>query len=204
MRYLDTIPGDLDAVLVTGEHRRPDGRRRSTRRAAKLLASRHPVLVGSGQPRRQCGSSAAPCWARSRRTARSTMSWRTSRAVYAMFDSSIPGRDDGPPDDETLACAGRRAGRQRGPAGVRAFHHPPVKLHTKPPVDGSGCTRPAAGGSARRRAGVPAVLAGTAHTAAAHHVRRQPTAGRRGVVSTLTMPWEGGDELRHCVDFTPA
>ncbi|MGW4798262.1 metallophosphoesterase, partial [Nonomuraea sp. NPDC004297] len=164
MRYLDAIPGDLDAVLVTGDIA-DHGLAEEYETAAKLLSSRHPVLAGPGNHdvRREFRRvllgeqpSDGPV----------NQVLRTERAVYAMCDSAIPGRDEGHLDDETLDWLEGVLDGTDLPVFV-AFHHPPVTLHS-PPCDGirlheTGRLAELLAG----RDGVPAVLTGHAHTAAA-------------------------------------
>ncbi|MEU8357270.1 metallophosphoesterase [Nonomuraea sp. NPDC048882] len=196
MRYLDALPGDLDAVLVTGDiadHALPA----EYEAAAKLLTSRHPILIGPGnhdrRPEfRQFLLGEAPS---EESTDESTgrpvnQVLRTGRAVYAMCDSSIPGRDDGHLDDETLDWLEGVLDGADLPVFV-AFHHPPVTLQS-PPID---AIRLHETGRLERllagRAGVPAVLVGHSHMAAVTTFAGRPLLVGGGVVSTLKLPWEG-------------
>ncbi|UBU11092.1 metallophosphoesterase [Nonomuraea gerenzanensis] len=198
MRYLDTIPGDLDAVLVTGDIA-DHGAREEYETAAKLLSSRHPVLVGPGNHdvRREFRRSLL---GEEPADGPVNQVLRTERAVYAMCDSSTPGRNEGHLDDETIAWLKEVLDGTELPVFV-AFHHPPVKLHG-PPCDGIRMHETArleallAG-----RTNVPAVLVGHAHTAAATGFAGRPLLVGGGVVSTLTLPWEGGTSFGNCVDF---
>ncbi|MEV0237359.1 metallophosphoesterase [Nonomuraea sp. NPDC050786] len=199
MRYLDALPYDLDAVLVTGDiadHGLPE----EYEEARKLLTSRHPVLVGPGnhdvreQFRRVLLGERQPDGGPINQVL------RTSRAVYAMCDSSIPGEDAGHLDDETIAWLEDVAGGADLPVFV-AFHHPPAVLHS-PPVDGIRlhAHEPLAE-LLGRHPNVPAVLVGHAHTAAATTFAGRPLLAAPGVVSTLKLPWEGGTSFENCVDF---
>ncbi len=192
MRYLDALPGDLDAVLVTGDIA-DHGLPAEYEAAAKLLTSRHPIVIGPGNHDRRPefrrfllgeepagGPAEGPV----------NQVLHTGRAVYAMCDSSIPGRDDGHLDDETLDWLEGVLDGADQPVFV-AFHHPPVTLQS-PPID---AIRLHETGRLERllagRAGVPAVLVGHSHMAAATTFAGWPLLVGGGVVSTLKLPWEG-------------
>ncbi|MGP4096714.1 metallophosphoesterase [Nonomuraea sp. KM90] len=198
MRYLDAMPGDVDAVLVTGDIA-DHGLAEEYETAAKLLTSRHPVLVGPGNHdvraefrRVLLGDEAAD--------GPVNQVLRTPGAVFAMCDSSIPGQDPGDLDDETLTWLEGVLDGTDLPVFV-AFHHPPVPLHSAP-LDAIRLRR------AERleallagRTGVPAILVGHAHMAAATTFAGRPLLVGGGVVSTLKLPWEGGESFADSVDY---
>ncbi|KAB8189346.1 phosphodiesterase [Nonomuraea phyllanthi] len=199
MRYLDALPHDLDAVLVTGDIA-DHGLDEEYEAARKLLGSRHPVLAGPGnhdarEPfRRVLLGEDRPGGGPINQVL------RTGGAIYAMCDSSIPGEDAGHLDDETIAWLDGVLGGADRPVFV-AFHHPPALLHS-PPVDGirlhaSGPLEELLG----RHPGVPAVLVGHAHTPAATTFAGRPLLVAPGVVSTLRLPWEGGTSFENCLDY---
>ena len=111
--------------------------------------------------------------------------------VIAMCDSSIPGRDDGYLDDETIGWLDGVLDRVApGAQALVAFHHPPVELHS-PIIDAirqHGSERLAA--VLGRHPQVVAVLCGHAHTAAASTFAGRPLLVAPGVVSTVRLPWE--------------
>ncbi|TDC99825.1 phosphodiesterase [Nonomuraea deserti] len=198
MRYLDALPYDLDAVLVTGDIA-DHGLAEEYEQAGKLLTSRHPVLTGPGNHdvraefRRVLLGEAEPS------PGPVNQVLRTDRAIYAMCDSSIPGENAGRLEDETITwLEGVLDGADR-PVFV-AFHHPPVTLQS-PPIDGIRLHRPGrleevlAG-----RADVPAVLVGHAHMPAATTFAGRPLLVAPGVVSTVRLPWEGGTTFDNCID----
>ncbi|WP_043634466.1 metallophosphoesterase [Nonomuraea candida] len=198
MRYLDALPGDLDAVLVTGDIA-DHGLAEEYEAAGKLLSSRHPVLAGPGNHDvraefRRVLLGAEPG------DGPVNQVLRTDAAIYAMCDSSIPGRPSGHLADETLDWLEGVLDGADLPVFV-AFHHPPVTLHA-PPVDGIRLRAPdrlealLAG-----RANVPAVLVGHAHVAAATTFAGRPLLAGGGVVSTITLPWEGGTSFDTCVEY---
>ncbi|MDH2424400.1 metallophosphoesterase [Sphaerisporangium sp. TRM90804] len=189
MEYLEDLPYDLDAVLVTGDiadHALPA----EYERARRLLTSRHPLLICPGNHderaafrRHMLGQpeSASPV----------NQAHHAPGVVIALCDSSVPGKDEGFLEDETLAWLDDVLAR--APAGVPVlvgFHHPPVPLHI-PYVDAIrqfGAERLAA--IAARRPNLTAFLAGHAHTSAATTFAGRPLLVAPGVVSTLRLPWE--------------
>ncbi|SDM29961.1 metallophosphoesterase [Nonomuraea jiangxiensis] len=197
MRYLEDLPGDLDAVLVTGDIA-DHGSATEYEQAAKLLTSRHPVLVGPGNHDHRAefrrvllGEPPAP--------GPVNQVLRTANAVYAMCDSSIPGENPGDLEEETLDWLEGVLDGTDLPVFV-AFHHPPVPLHS-PPVDGIRLHRPERlADLLAARPNVPAVLVGHAHTPAATTFAGRPLLVAAGVVSTLKLPWEGGTSFETCVD----
>ena len=198
MTYLDRLPYDLDAVLVTGDIA-DHGLPAEYEEARALLKSRHPVFVCPGnhdvraafrdvllgEPAGTPEAAAAPL----------NRVHRAGGAVFALCDSSIPGRPDGRLDEETLGWLG--AVLAEAPPGTPvfvAFHHPPVVLHS-PYVDAIrqfGEERLAA--LLRRYPNVPAVVCGHAHTPAATTFAGRPLLVAPGVVSTIRLPWERGED----------
>lgn len=189
MDYLEDLPHDLDAVLVTGDiadHALPA----EYEQARSLLASRHPVLICPGNHDRRAEfrrhllrqpASAAPV----------NQVYRTAEFVIALCDSTVPGKDEGYLADETLVWLEETLAQTspRIPA-LAAFHHPPATLHV-PFIDGirqSGTERLAE--LARRHPNLSAFLCGHAHTAAATTFAGRPLLVAPGVVSTLRLPWE--------------
>ncbi|MFD8785604.1 metallophosphoesterase [Kitasatospora sp. NPDC059599] len=192
--YLDALPGPLDAVLVTGDLA-DHGLAEEYRQVAEVLASRHPVLTCPGNhdsraPYREVLLGRAPAQGPVNRL------HELPGADVLMLDSSIPGQHDGLLDEETLDWLDARlaAGRAGVPALV-AFHHPPVDLHL-PRVDGirqfgeAGLAR-----VLRRHPRVVALFCGHSHTAAATTFAGLPLLVAPGVVSTVTLPCEGGQGI---------
>ncbi|MFC5835655.1 metallophosphoesterase [Nonomuraea insulae] len=197
LRYLDALPGDFDAVLVTGDIA-DHGFAEEYETAAKLLSSRHPLLVGPGNHDvRQEFRRVLLGWEATAGPVNQVL--RTSRAIYAMCDSSIPGQAAGDLEDETLDWLEGVLDGADLPVFV-AFHHPPVVLHG--PVDEIGLRRAERLESLLAgRANVPAVLVGHAHTAAATTFAGLPLLVGGGVVSTIKLPWERGPRLGDSVDY---
>lgn len=200
MKYLDALPYDLDAVLVTGDIA-DHGLATEYEQARKILSSRHPVFTCPGnhdvravfrqilldQP-----AGAGPI----------NQVHRTAAGVFALCDSSIPERDDGYLDDETLTWLATvlDATPHHLPVFV-AFHHPPVVLHS-PLIDTIrqfGEHRLA--DLITRHPNVAALLCGHAHTPAATTFAGKQLLVAPGIASTLRLQWEHlGDADGH-VDY---
>ncbi|GAA2748180.1 metallophosphoesterase [Kitasatospora cinereorecta] len=202
MAFLEDLPYDLDAVLVTGDladHGRPE----EYEVLRELLVSRHPVLVLPGNHDERAalrrvllGEDAAD--------GPVNRVHRGAGFVLALCDSSVPGRPEGLLADETLAWLDGVV--ERTPAGVPvlvAFHHPPVVLHTPAvdPIRQFGAERLAE--LAGRRPQIAAFLCGHAHTPAATRFAGRPLLVAPGVVSTLRLPWERPGPDTH-PDLPPA
>ncbi|MER6303471.1 metallophosphoesterase [Kitasatospora sp. NPDC001539] len=195
MAYLDALPGPLDAVLVTGDLA-DHGLAAEYEQVAEVLASRHPVLTCPGnhdvrEPYRQVllGGAAGEEGPINRLH-------QFPGADVLMLDSSVPGQDDGLLDGGTLDWLDTRlaAGRTDLPALI-AFHHPPAELHL-PMVDGIRQFGEAdLAGVLRRHPRVAALLCGHSHTAAATTFAGLPLLVAPGVVSTVTLPCEGGSGI---------
>ncbi|MEU6235027.1 metallophosphoesterase [Kitasatospora sp. NPDC047058] len=195
MAYLNALPGPLDAVLVTGDladHGLPG----EYEQVAKVLTSRHPVLTCPGnhdirEPYREVLLGEAASGGPVNRL------HRLPGADVLMLDSSIPGQDDGLLDEETIGWLDRTLteGRQELPA-LLAFHHPPVTLHLPyvDPIRQFGEERLAE--VLARHPRVRALLCGHSHTGAATTFAGLPVLVAPGVVSTVTLPCEGGAEIR--------
>ncbi|MDX3231179.1 metallophosphoesterase [Streptomyces sp. ME19-01-6] len=200
MDYLDDLPYDLDAVLVTGDiadHALPA----EYEQARKLLVSRHPMLVCPGNHDDRAAfrqhllgqrGSAAPV----------NQVHRTAEAVIALCDSSMPGKHEGYLEDETLAWLEEVLAQtpETVPALV-GFHHPPAVLH-EPFIDGIrqfGEERLAA--LAARHPNLAAFLCGHAHTPAATTFAERPLLVAPGVASTVRLPWERRAHPQDYVDL---
>ncbi|MGW1178946.1 metallophosphoesterase [Kitasatospora sp. NPDC002543] len=191
MAYLDALPGPLDAVFVTGDladHGLPE----EYREVAEVLSSRHPVLTCPGNhdrrsPYREVLLGEAPGEEPVNRL------HRLPGADVLMLDSSVPGRDDGLLDEPTLDWLDTQLAEGRGelPALV-AFHHPPVELYVPfvDPIRQFGEARLER--VLRRHPRVAALFCGHSHTPVATAFAGLPLLIAPGVVSTVTLPCEGG------------
>jgi 3',5'-cyclic AMP phosphodiesterase CpdA len=114
-------------------------------------------------------------------------------AVFAMCDSTVPGEAGGYLADETLDWLDAALGG--GEPAFVCFHHPPVELHI-PFIDEirqRGQERLSA--VLARHPQVVAILCGHAHTPAATTFAGLPLRVAPGVVSTIRLPWESGDDI---------
>jgi 3',5'-cyclic AMP phosphodiesterase CpdA len=198
--YLDGLPAELDAVVVTGDLT-ADGRHEEYTQVAELIAtSRHPVFTcpgnhdvrgayRAGLPDQVTAGSSGDDGPVNR-------VHRTDSMAFAMCDSTVPGDHGGRLDDATVAWLEGVLGDTptRIPVVV-ALHHFPEPLHS-PVLDEmrlSNGDRLAA--VLDRFPNVAAVLCGHAHTAAATTFAGLPLRVAPGVFSTLTLPWEDGELL---------
>ncbi|GAA1915825.1 metallophosphoesterase [Streptantibioticus ferralitis] len=187
--YLNDLPYDLDAIVVTGDIT-DHGLPAEYELARELFTCRHPVMFCPGNHderdafRRHLLGQAGS-------TAPINQVHQTAGAVIALCDSSVPGKDEGFLSDETLAWLEDVLARtSAGVPVVVGFHHPPARLHV-PFIDSIrqfGAERLAA--LAGRRRNLTAFLCGHAHTAAATVFGERPLLVAPGVVSTLRLPWE--------------
>lgn len=189
--YLDALPGDVDALLVTGDiadHGAPD----EYAVATELLATtRFPLLACPGNHDERVAYQRHFLEQPDDGGEPVNQVYHLPGATVAMCDSTIPGRDDGVLDDTTLSWLDKvlADAPDDEPAFV-CFHHPPVVLHA-PLVDGIrqfGAENLAE--IIERHPQVAAVLCGHAHTAAASTFAGRPLLVAPGVVSTGVLPFE--------------
>lgn len=193
MAYLETLDFDFGAVVVTGDI--ADHALASEYLLVReLLDTRHPLLVCPGNHDRRdvfrevllgtppvAGRPDAPV----------NQVLRGDGFVLALGDSSVPGKDEGFLEEETLDWL--EGVLDETPDGVPVlvgFHHPPTALGM-PFVDGIrqfGERRLAA--LAERRPAIAAFLCGHAHTAATTVFAGRPLIVAPGVISTGKLPWE--------------
>ncbi|MFA1537500.1 phosphodiesterase [Actinomadura monticuli] len=193
MDHLNGLP--LDAVLVTGDIA-DHGEPAEYEQARKLLASPHPVLLCPGNhdvrgPFREVLLDEPPHGNPVNRA------HRIAGATFVMCDSTVPGKDHGFLDDDTIGWLDRQLADDPGGPAFVCFHHPPVPQGI-PYVDGIrqfGEERLAE--VIERHPRVVAVLCGHNHTAAATTFAGRPLLVAPGVVSTLVFPWQGGDVADH-------
>jgi 3',5'-cyclic-AMP phosphodiesterase len=192
--YLNGLDVTLDAVLVTGDiadHGLP-GEYEQAR--AIWSSSRHPVLSCPGNHdaraafRRVLLGEAVDVDA----GAPVNRVHRAAGAVFALCDSTIPGRDGGRLADETLRWLDNvLAERPEVPSFV-CFHHPPVPLHSHTDdIHQSGADRLAALLAGHPQ--VAAILCGHAHIPVATSFAGRPLLVAPGIASTLALPWERSD-----------
>ena len=195
LRYLDRLPGELDAVVLTGDvadHGTPEEYEQA---AALLKTCRHTLLHCPGNHDVRGAYRAGLLGGDPADSSPVNRLHRLPGATFAMCDSSIPGRGEGRLDDATLAWLDdvlTEAPDDR-PVFV-CFHHPPLPLYGQyvDPIRQFGEERLAA--VVERHPRVAALLCGHSHTPAVTTFAGLPLVAAPGVVSTLRMPWEGEQE----------
>jgi 3',5'-cyclic-AMP phosphodiesterase len=188
--YVNDLPGEVDAVLVTGDladHGAPE----EYRAARELLATlRFPVLACPGNHDDRIAYQRHFLRVPDDGGAAVNEVHHLAGATIAMCDSSIPGRDDGLLDDPTLSWLDKVL--TDAPADEPAFvcfHHPPVLLHSAlDDIRQFGAENLAA--VLADHPNVVGVLCGHAHTAAATTFAGRPLLVAPGVVSTGVLPFE--------------
>ncbi|MGW0392856.1 metallophosphoesterase [Streptomyces sp. NPDC003042] len=207
MEYLDGLPYDLDAVLVSGDIA-DHGTAAEYGEARKLLlGSRHRTIVCPGNHDERVAFRQFLLGEETPSAEPVDQVLRGEGFVLAVCDSSVPGKHHGFLEESTLAWLdGVLTATPRDVPVLVAFHHPPVPLRT-PYVDAIrqfGEERLAA--LAGRHPHLLAFLCGHAHTAAVTTFAGRPLLVAPGVVSTLRLPWEpatGADPHVH-LDEPPA
>jgi 3',5'-cyclic AMP phosphodiesterase CpdA len=188
--HLATLPGTVDAVLVTGDitERGTESEYRQARELLAPLNHRCPVLLCPGNHD-------------SRPEFREVLLGGTGPAPVnevhdigdvrvLMCDSSIPGRSEGLLEPETLRWLDDTLADAPGRPAFVALHHPPAALGL-PYIDRIGLREPEALAEVLgRHHHVVAVLCGHAHTAAATTFAGFPMLCAPGIASTALMPWE--------------
>jgi 3',5'-cyclic-AMP phosphodiesterase len=184
VEWLNRMDGDLDGVLVTGDLA-DNGLPEEYEVVQEVLgALRFPVATcpGNHDDRAAFAGQTSPV----------NRVHRVDGYTVAMADSSIPGRNEGYLDDETVAWLDDVLAD--GEPALVCFHHPPVVLGI-PFVDGirmQEAERLAA--VVERHDNVVAVLCGHAHTGAVSTFAGRPLVVAPGVVSTAVLPFVS-DEL---------
>ncbi|MDQ1724496.1 MAG: 3,5-cyclic-AMP phosphodiesterase [Frankiaceae bacterium] len=194
--YLASLTDEIDAVLVTGDIADHGLPAEYTQARGLLAAVRVPVMTLPGNHDERANWRAA--FTESPHSAEPINTFtRVGNAVFALCDSTVPGRDDGYLHDTTLTWLDElltQADTDDGPSFV-CFHHPPVTLHM-PYLDSirqAGADRLDA--LIRRHPSVVAVLCGHAHTPAATQFAGLPLLVAPGVASTVALPWETAELL---------
>jgi 3',5'-cyclic-AMP phosphodiesterase len=120
--------------------------------------------------------------------------YHAAGALFALCDSSIPGRSAGFLADETIGWLdGVLAEQPDRPAFVCCHHPPQLTWPYREELGQSGADRLA--GLVARHPQVAGVLCGHAHTPAATTFAGRPLLVAPGVFSTLVVPWERGQIL---------
>ncbi|MGW6207587.1 metallophosphoesterase [Streptomyces sp. NPDC055089] len=190
MDYLRALPQPVDAVLVTGDIA-DHGAEAEYEEAARILAAPFPVLTCPGN------HDARPAYRKALlgeapEDGPVNRLHHVSGTAILMCDSTIPGRDEGRLDTETLAWIDSTLSAlpQDTPALI-AFHQPPVALHHPLPDSGMLQEPGDLADLLDAHPRVAAVLTGHAHTAAASTFAGRPLIVGPAITWTLRMPWEG-------------
>ncbi|MFD0021517.1 metallophosphoesterase [Streptomyces sp. NPDC058382] len=190
MDYLRALPRPVDALLVTGDIA-DHGAESEYEEAARILTAPFPVLACPGN------HDARPAYRKALLGEDPghgpvNQVHHIGGTAVLMCDSTIPGRDEGLLDTETLAWIDATlTGLPQGVRALIAFHQPPVDLHHPLP---DSCRLQRTGELADlldAHPRVAAVLTGHAHTAAASTFAARPLIVAPAVTWTLRMPWEG-------------
>ncbi|MGW1228510.1 metallophosphoesterase [Streptomyces sp. NPDC001478] len=190
MDHLRALPHPVDALLVTGDIA-DHGEESEYEEAAHILDAPFPVLTCPGN------HDARPAYRKALLgeapdTAPVNRIHHIAGTAVLMCDATVPGRDEGRLDTETLDWIDARLTelRPHTPALI-AFHQPPVALH-HPLPDTSMLEHPERlAALLDRHPAVVAVLTGHAHTAAASTFAARPLIVGPAVTWTLRLPWEG-------------
>ncbi|WP_433274636.1 metallophosphoesterase [Actinosynnema sp. CS-041913] len=186
MDYLNGLPGPLDAILVSGDIA-DHGLTPEYELARAHLVSEYPVLLLPGNHDER-GTFREVLLGEPPGGAPVNRAVTVGDTVFALCDSSIPGRSDGLLGDDTLGWL--ETVLQRGAPTFVCLHHPPVTVY-EPTIDRIRLTD--ADRLADVLAGhrnVTAVLCGHAHAGVATTFVGRPLVVAPGVVSTLLLPWE--------------
>jgi Icc protein len=185
--YLAGLPTPPDAVLITGDIA-DHGTEPEYERVRELIKLPVPVLYLPGNhddrgPYRKVLDDDGGDGPINR-------AHEIAGVLILMADSSIPGRNDGLLDDETLAWLDARLAERPDLPALIAFHHPPVVLGV-PFVDNiRQYQEERLAALVDRHPQVVALLCGHAHTPAATTFAGRPLLVAPGVASTLTLPFE--------------
>jgi 3',5'-cyclic AMP phosphodiesterase CpdA len=190
MDYLRALPRPVDALLVTGDIA-DHGEEAEYEEAAQILTADFPVLTCPGN------HDARPAYRKALlgqapNDGPINQAHHIARTTILMCDSTIPGRDEGRLDAQTLAWIDNTlAGLPRDAPALIAFHQPPVELHHPLPDSGMLEQPGQLAGLLDAHPQVAAVITGHAHTAAASTFAARPLIVGPAITWTLRMPWEG-------------
>jgi 3',5'-cyclic AMP phosphodiesterase CpdA len=190
MDYLRALPHPVDALLVTGDIA-DHGEEAEYEEAAQILTAPFPVLTCPGN------HDARPAYRKALLGEAPghgpvNQAHHIAGTTILMCDSTIPGRDEGRLDAQTLTWIDTTlAELPEGTAALIAFHQPPVELHHPLPDSGMLEEPGLLADVLERHPQVAAVLTGHAHTAAASTFAARPLIVGPAITWTLRMPWEG-------------
>jgi 3',5'-cyclic AMP phosphodiesterase CpdA len=191
MDHLRALPRPVDALLVTGDIADHGAETEYEEAARLLLTAPFPVLACPGNHDVRPAYRKAFLGEEARPGPVNRVHHVDGTAVL-MCDSTVPGRDEGRLDAETLEWMDAQlTALPAGTSALLAFHQPPVDLH-HPLPDSCKLQRPQdLAALLDAHPGVAAVLTGHAHTAAASTFAGRPLIVGPAVTWTLRLPWEG-------------
>ncbi|MGC4943523.1 metallophosphoesterase [Kribbella sp. DT2] len=189
MDYLRALPQPVDALLVTGDIA-DHGEESEYEEAARILTAAFPVLTCPGNhdvrpAYRKALLGEAPG------DGPVNQVHQVAGTAVLMCDSTIPGRDEGRLDAETLAWMDATlTALPRDTPALLAFHQPPVDIH-HPLPDSMKLEAPGQlADLLDAHPQVAAVLTGHAHLAASSTFAARPLIVGPAITWTLRLPWE--------------
>ncbi|MGH8877324.1 MAG: metallophosphoesterase [Stackebrandtia sp.] len=191
MDYLRGLPRPVDAVLVTGDIA-DHGESSEYAEAARILEAPFPVFTAPGNHDARSPFRAGLLGEPGDDSPINRMH-RVGESAVLMCDSTIPGRDEGDLDEQTLQWMSQTLTELGDTPALLAFHHPPVPVH-HPLPDGIRLRNgDELAALLAAHPNVVAVLTGHAHTAAATSFAGKPLLVGPAVTWTLRLPWESDD-----------
>jgi 3',5'-cyclic-AMP phosphodiesterase len=194
MAYLNGLAMPLDAIVVTGDIA-DHGLPAEYEEAREIFSSsRYPLFPCPGNHDARAAFRAVLLGGEAGADSGSPVNrvYHAAGALFALCDSTIPGRDDGYPADETISWLDDVLAEHPGVPSFLCFHHPLVPLHS-PDLDSIrlfGEDR--VGRLVDDHPQIAAILCGHAHSPAATTFAGRPLLVAPGVMSTLVLPWEHG------------
>ena len=189
LSYLNARADGIDALLVTGDIA-DEGTPREYVEAYRVLDSPLPTLVTVGN--HDLRENYSEVLGNERSTAPVNSSLLVDDVLLLSVDSSIPGRNDGYLDDETLTWMSAQIDAAGADTRVLvAFHHPPVTIGMTfmDTIRQTGEERLAE--LVATHPHIVGFLCGHAHSACVTRFADRPLAIAPGVASTLNLPFEG-------------
>ncbi|MFC4588062.1 metallophosphoesterase [Sphaerisporangium corydalis] len=190
VRHLSGLPGPIDAVLVTGDIA-DHGTAEEYEIAHGLLRFPYPTIIcpGNHDSRPEFRKVLLGEAGGTDGSAAINQVLRVGGLTVALCDSSIPGRDDGHLDEETLRWLTEILASATGPVLV-GMHHQPVPVGV-PYVDDIRLREPERLEAVlRAHPRVVALLVGHVHTPASTVFAGLPVYVAPGVASTALLPQE--------------
>lgn len=181
MRHLTSLPGQLDAIIVSGDIA-DHALLAEYETAGELLTTDLPLIICPGN------HDLVPEFEKVFGPANQAL--RLDEVTIALADSSIPHHNEGYLADDTIAWLDEVLAERPDVPALIGMHHPPVTIGF-PFVDGIRLQEPERLAAVLdRHPNVAGVLVGHAHTAAATVFHGLPLIIAPGVVSTGLTPTE--------------